>query len=59
MALTWRGVIPAVTTPFNADGSIDHGFYAHHIQWMQSAGCVGVVPSGSLGEGATLTMDEK
>ncbi|MEY2846863.1 MAG: hypothetical protein RL076_2409 [Chloroflexota bacterium] len=59
MALTWRGVIPAVTTPFNADGSIDYGFYAHHIQWMQSAGCVGVVPSGSLGEGATLTMDEK
>jgi 4-hydroxy-tetrahydrodipicolinate synthase len=59
MSINWRGVIPAVTTPFNHDDSIDHGFYHQHIQWMQSAGCIGVVPSGSLGEGATLTIAEK
>ncbi|NBU64785.1 MAG: dihydrodipicolinate synthase family protein, partial [Chloroflexia bacterium] len=43
MSVNWRGVIPAVTTPFNHDDSIDHGFYLQHIQWMQSAGCIGVV----------------
>jgi hypothetical protein len=59
MSINWRGVIPAVTTPFNHDDSIDHGFYHQHIQWMQSAGCIGVVPSGSLGEGATLSIAEK
>ena len=59
MTVNWRGVIPAITTPFNHDGSIDHGFYRHHITWMLSAGCVGIVPSGSLGEGATLTFAEK
>lgn len=59
MTVNWRGVIPAVTTPFQADSTIDFGFYRHHIQWMLDAGCIGVVPSGSLGEGATLSFAEK
>lgn len=59
MKLNWRGVIPAITTPFNANGSIDHTFFAEHCRWLIDAGCIGLVPLGSLGEGATLTFNEK
>jgi 4-hydroxy-tetrahydrodipicolinate synthase len=59
MNVTWSGVIPAITTKFNDDLSIDHGFFAKHCRWLIDAGCVGIVPHGSLGEGATLTFDEK
>jgi 4-hydroxy-tetrahydrodipicolinate synthase len=55
----WRGVIPAITTPFNADGSVDHDFLARHARLLVEAGCTGFVPLGSLGEAATLTRDEK
>jgi 4-hydroxy-tetrahydrodipicolinate synthase len=59
MAVPWRGVIPAMTTPFNRDLSVDHDFLAEHARWMVEAGCVGVVAGGSLGESATLGFDEK
>ncbi len=57
--MNWQGVIPAITTPFNENGEIDHKFLARHAQWMTENGCQGVVALGSLGEGATLTFDEK
>jgi len=59
MRTFWNGVLPAITTPFNADGSVDHGFLAKHVGMMLDAGCTGIVPLGSLGETATLTFDEK
>ncbi len=55
----WRGVIPAITTPFTADGAVDHAFLARHANQLIDAGCTGIVPLGSLGEGATLSFDEK
>ena len=55
----WRGVIPAITTPFGADGQIDHAFLAEHARKLIDAGCTGIVPLGSLGEAATLSFDEK
>lgn len=58
-ASIWRGVIPAITTPFTVDDKIDHDFLARHEQRMLDAGCTGVVPLGSLGEAATLSFDEK
>ncbi len=57
--MEWRGVIPAITTPFNADLSIDHGFLAEHCRWLVDCGCRGVVALGSLGEGATTSLAEK
>jgi len=59
MKVNWRGVLPAITTPFMEDGSIDYTFFAQHCQWMIEAGCVGLVPIGSLGESATLSFEEK
>jgi dihydrodipicolinate synthase/N-acetylneuraminate lyase len=57
--MEWRGVLPAITTPFHDDLSVDHAFLAKHCQWLVENGCKGVVALGSLGEGATLTFAEK
>ncbi len=59
MKIDWRGVIPAITTPFAADLAVDHGFLAEHARWMVDAGALGLVPLGSLGEGGTLSPPEK
>jgi len=57
--MNWKGVTPAITTPFNENLSIDHGFLAKHCCWLLDSGCTGVVALGSLGEGATLSFEEK
>src|SRR5579864_174948 len=57
--MNWKGITPAITTCFNQDLSIDHGFLAEHCRWLLEKGCAGVVALGSLGEGATLSFDEK
>jgi 1-pyrroline-4-hydroxy-2-carboxylate deaminase len=57
--MNWKGVMPAITTPFNADYSIDHGFLGHHSRWLLDNGCSGIVALGSLGEGATVSFEEK
>ncbi len=58
-SINWQGVIPAITTPFKADGAIDHDFLAKHCHWLIENGCTGVVVLGSLGEGGTLRWEEK
>jgi 4-hydroxy-tetrahydrodipicolinate synthase len=57
--MTWDGVLPAITTPFKNDLSVDHDFLARHCNWLVDNGCKGVVALGSLGEGATLNALEK
>jgi 4-hydroxy-tetrahydrodipicolinate synthase len=57
--MNWNGVIPAITTCFNNDLSIDHDFMVEHFRWLLDNGCNGIVALGSLGEGATLSFDEK
>jgi 1-pyrroline-4-hydroxy-2-carboxylate deaminase len=57
--MKWTGVMPAITTCFNEAYQVDHKFMATHAQWLVENGCTGVVALGSLGEGATLTFDEK
>ena len=59
MSMQWRGVIPAITTPFTEELAVDHPFLAKHANWMVDAGCTGIMALGSLGEGATLTLAEK
>lgn len=57
--MKWMGVMPAITTCFNNDLSIDYRFMVEHCRWLLDNGCTGVVALGSLGEGATLAFDEK
>jgi 1-pyrroline-4-hydroxy-2-carboxylate deaminase len=55
----WSGVLPAITTPFDSEGGVDHGAVEAHVGWLVEAGCGSVIPCGSLGEGATLSFAEK
>jgi 4-hydroxy-tetrahydrodipicolinate synthase len=57
--MNWKGVMPAITTCFNQDLSVDHGFMTQHCRWLLDNGCAGIVALGSLGEGATLSFAEK
>jgi len=57
--MNWKGVMPAITTCFTDDFSIDHSFLAEHCRWLLDNGCMGIVALGSLGEGATLAFEEK
>jgi len=57
--MNWNGVMPAVTTCFEENLEVDHRFMAEHCRWLLDNGCTGIVLLGSLGEGATLSFDEK
>ena len=57
--MKWHGVLPAITTPFRPDLSVDVEALARHVDLLVRSGCTGVVALGSLGEGATLSFDEK
>lgn len=59
MTMQWQGVMPAITTGFKEDLSIDHEFVARHVRWLVDNGCTGIVTPGSLGEGNTLTFEER
>ncbi|MCA8974798.1 MAG: dihydrodipicolinate synthase family protein [Planctomycetes bacterium] len=59
MSAPFHDVLPAITTPFLADDRVDHDFLAKHARWLLEQGCAGLIPLGSLGEGATLHFDEK
>ena len=54
-----RGVMPATTTPFRADGSIDLERVARHAEWLVRCGCTALIAPGSLGEGQSLEASER
>lgn len=55
----FSGVMPAVTTPFSEDLEVDHQALGRQVRFLLDQGCSGVVPCGSLGEGATLSDAER
>ena len=55
---TFKGVIPALTTPFDDKGEIDETKYRAQVQFMLRKGVHGVCFGGSTGEGQTLEVDE-
>ena len=59
MQMEWTGVMPATTTAFDANLEVDHAFVAKHAKWLIDHGCTAIVTPGSLGESATLTVEEK
>ncbi|MBA3699793.1 MAG: dihydrodipicolinate synthase family protein [Planctomycetes bacterium] len=59
MIMPFNGVMPAVTTPFTADLEVDYSSLTRQVRLLLEHGCSGIVPCGSLGEGATLSVEEK
>jgi dihydrodipicolinate synthase/N-acetylneuraminate lyase len=57
--MKWQGVVPAITTPFKPDLSVDAELLRREVEALVEAGCTGVVALGSLGEGGSLSFDEK
>jgi len=59
MTIEWRGVMPAVTTKFNAQDELDLENFKVNINAQLEAGVHGIVLGGTLGEASTLTEEEK
>ncbi len=57
--INWKGVYPAVLTPFNQDESIDFATFNLNTQAQLEAGVDGIILGGSLGEASTLLNSEK
>jgi 1-pyrroline-4-hydroxy-2-carboxylate deaminase len=57
--MNWNGVMPAMTTAFDAKERVDAEFMSRHATWMIDNGCRALIMLGSLGEAATLDAEEK
>ena len=53
-----KGIIPPMTTAFDAEGEIDEGAVRGQLSWMADQGVHGVAVGGSTGEGHVLDRDE-
>ena len=53
----FSGSIPALVTPFR-DGAIDKAAFRALVDWQIEAGSSALVPCGTTGESATLSIDE-
>ncbi|AEH60183.1 dihydrodipicolinate synthase [Methanosalsum zhilinae DSM 4017] len=54
----FKGVMPALVTPFDYDGSIDRDGYRENVRYVEDGGVTGVVTCGTTGESATLSTAE-
>jgi 4-hydroxy-tetrahydrodipicolinate synthase len=59
MNISWKGVFPAVTTKFDAQGALDIPAFQHNLRAQIAAGVDGLIVGGSLGESSTLDWDER
>ena len=53
------GILPPITTPFNARGEVDYGALASNIERYNTTGLAGYVALGSNGEAVHLAADER
>lgn len=59
MVIDWKGVMPAVTTKFTKDDTLDLKMFEVNINAQLEAGVHGIILGGTLGEASTLSDDEK
>jgi 4-hydroxy-tetrahydrodipicolinate synthase len=55
----FAGVYVAIVTPFTSDYEVDYKRLTELCDWLIQEGVDGLVPSGSLGEYATMTGEER
>ena len=56
--MIFKGVYPALITPFTKDKKLDIEGLRSNIEHLMAGGVAGFVPCGSTGESATLSFDE-
>ena len=54
-----KGILPALVTPFDRAGAVDHQQLADILEYQLKAGVNGFVPLGSTGEYYALTNEER
>ena len=52
------GSMVAIVTPFNADGSVDHGRLTELVNWHVEKGTDVIVALGTTGETSSTTLEE-
>lgn len=57
--ITWKGVYPALLTPFTKDDAIDLKTFKTNLDAQVDAGVKGIILGGSLGEASSLSNEEK
>jgi dihydrodipicolinate synthase/N-acetylneuraminate lyase len=57
--MRFEGIIPAVTTPFDASGAVDVEGIKSNVEAMIEAGVHGFVATGTMGEAGSLTQAER
>jgi 4-hydroxy-tetrahydrodipicolinate synthase len=55
----WKGTYTAIVTPFTSDGSIDQGSLRKLVDFQVDGGVEGLVPCGTTGESATMSLEEQ
>jgi len=53
------GIIPAVTTPFDASGAVDAAALEGNVTALLDAGVHGIVATGTMGEAGSLSSSER
>jgi len=59
MAITWKGIYPALTTKFTSDDNLDLPLFEKNLLAQIEAGIDGIILGGTLGESSVLSTDEK
>ena len=57
--MRFPGIIPAVTTPFDASGAVDEAALAGNVAALLDAGVHGIVATGTMGEAGSLSGAER
>lgn len=57
--ISWSGPMPAITTPFRADGTLDADSYTANIDRLMDAGATGMVAAGCTGEFWAMDLSER
>jgi 4-hydroxy-2-oxoglutarate aldolase len=57
--LNLNGILPPLTTPFDAEGNVDYEGLKRNVAMYNETGVVGYVALGSNGEAVHLTADER
>lgn len=57
--IPYRGIWPALLTPLTATLDIDIPAFARHALQLLDAGCTGVTPFGTTGEGPSFSVAER
>ena len=58
-SVSWAGPMPAITTPFRSDLSIDEEGFVANIDRLFTAGATGMVAAGCTGEFWALSPSER